>query len=163
MIYEEETGLVTDEEGEEVSPELLAKDGLDYVEKDSRESGAESGTDEVAEGLVFADGTTEAVSGKKTDAHEKPETNKDDGRTADVRMQGGAAYLLFGVDNDRIVCRLVRSLGGADDEVRRSYSYYDPAADCRGIYIGDIFYIVEKNITAFNMADGYREIGSLGA
>ena len=163
MIYEEETGLVTDEEGEEVSPETLAKDGLDYIKDDPRESGAESGTDEVAEGLVFADGTTEAVSGKKTDGNKKPEASKDDGRTADVRMQGGAAYLLFGVDNDRIVCRLVRSLGGADDEVRRSYSYYDPAADCRGIYIGDIFYIVEKNITAFNMADGYREIGSLGA
>lgn len=161
LIYEEETGLVTDEEGEEVSPETLAKDGLKYLEEKSPENGEESVTDEVAEGLVFTDGTTEAVSEKKTDGKKKPDAKKDDGRTADVRMQGGAAYLLFGVENDKIVCRLVRSFGSKDEDGRWMYGYSEPADDCRGIYIGDTFYIVEKNITAFNMADDYKEIGSL--
>ena len=166
--YNEESFWITDEEGEENLPETLAKEGLAYVE-DSAENAAESKAADVTssanveEGLVFTDGTTEAVSSEKKKKNKKAaEEDEDSGRTADVRMLGSAAYLLFSVKNDEIVCRLVRSLDETESGSRKSYySSYDARENCRGIYIGDTFYVVEKNITAFSMTDGYKEIGQL--
>ncbi|MGX8728706.1 MAG: beta-propeller domain-containing protein, partial [Lachnospiraceae bacterium] len=139
------------EEGEELAEETLAKDGEESSEASSASTAeglvhVETSADNVAEGLVFADGTTQAVSDeKKTDGSDSEDEKKDDGRTADVRMHGNSAYLLFSVENDEIVCRLVRSLDEGETGSRQRYTYYEPQNDCRGIYIGDTFYIVEKN------------------
>ena len=162
----------SDEEGEEVPEEKLAAqdssadvaeilpaEGVAFVD----ESGGTAGLEyidqisaDVAEGLVYDDGTTEAVSERKETAADAAAETK--GRTADVRMHGEYAYLLFSVENDEIVCKLVRSLGeGGDDDY-----HYDDHSNCRGLYIGDTFYIADdEDIDAFAMGDGYKVIGSL--